>query len=668
MSNVNIKRAVDNIKSGTTVYSAIVDVIVNAIDAIEDKKEKNGDVTIIVERSDKLELDGSVQEIENIEIIDNGIGFTDENRNSFDTLYSDQKISEGGKGFGRFICLKYFENLNVDSVYKKGDDFKRRTFRMGKKNEIIENEKIDSSESKTTGSIIRLLSVKSGKFPDKKLQTIAKNLIEKLLPYFLSEDYSCPQIVLTEKDKSDSIILNNYANDQRLGAIKEIDVAEKTFILNGNNSNYDFNVRIFKFYNPKNQKSKISLVAHRREVTDTAIHNYIPEFIDEFYEKNKDGSDAREKNFVVKAYVFGNYLDKNVSLERGGFEFQKDDDILLGISQSEIERAASIIAKQAVGEEITTRQEKKKAHIKSYVEEQAPWHKDILENIDLSKIAFNPTYEEIEASLQKEKYVQEVSIKRDVNKLLADSNRENLKDNVTEIVRKISGTSKNDLVHYIAFRRNILDIFKRSLELDPDGKYSSEGIVHDIIFPRRSDSEITSFENHNLWIVDERMNFTEYVSSDLPLNGVNSERPDLIVYDRGVLFRGDNEASNPVIIFEFKKPQRDDFVNPSSKEDPVQQIVRYVNNIRDGKYKTPAGREILITENTPFYGYVVCDLSPKVKKWLETEKEFKPMPDLLGWFQRRENINLYIEILSWDKVLKESFMRNKIFFHKLNII
>jgi hypothetical protein len=45
------------------------------------------------------------------------------------------------------------------------------------------------------------------------------------------------------------------------------------------------------------------------------------------------------------------------------------------------------------------------------------------------------------------------------------------------------------------------------------------------------------------------------------------------------------------MIFEFKKPQRDDFVNPSSQEDPVQQIVRYVNNIRDGKYKTPEGRE-----------------------------------------------------------------------------
>ena len=43
------------------------------------------------------------------------------------------------------------------------------------------------------------------------------------------------------------------------------------------------------------------------------------------------------------------------------------------------------------------------------------------------------------------------------------------------------------------------------------------------------------------------------------------------------------------------------------------------------------------------------------------------MPDRLGFFQWRENINLYIEVLSWDKVLKDANMRNKIFFHKLGI-
>jgi hypothetical protein len=192
-------------------------------------------------------------------------------------------------------------------------------------------------------------------------------------------------------------------------------------------------------------------------------------------------------------------------------------------------------------------------------------------------------------------------------------------------------------------------------------------VVHDIIFPRKGDTDITSFHDHNLWIVDERLNFTTYVSSDLPLNGGNTDRPDLLVYNKRVLFRGDNEASNPITIFEFKKPQRDDFVNPSSREDPVQQIVRYVNDIRDGKYKTPEGRKILVAENTPFYGYIVCDLTAKVETWLEREKNFTPMPDRLGWFQWMGNINLYVEVISWDKVLKDAKMRSQIFFQKLGI-
>ena len=167
--------------------------------------------------------------------------------------------------------------------------------------------------------------------------------------------------------------------------------------------------------------------------------------------------------------------------------------------------------------------------------------------------------------------------------------------------------------------------------------------------------------------MDERLNFTNYVSSDVPLDGKNTERPDLLVYNRRVLFRGDNEASNPITIFEFKKPQRDDFVNPSSREDPVQQIVRYVNEIRDGKYKTPEGLKMLVAENTPFYGFVVCDLTSKVEAWLEREKDFKPMPDRLGWFQWMGNINLYVEVISWDKVLKDAQMRNQIFFQTLGI-
>jgi len=76
---------------------------------------------------------------------------------------------------------------------------------------------------------------------------------------------------------------------------------------------------------------------------------------------------------------------------------------------------------------------------------------------------------------------------------------------------------------------------------------------------------------------------------------------------------------------------------------------------------------MLVAPNTPFYGYVVCDLTTKIETWLDREKMFKPMPDRLGWFRWLENINLYMEVIDWDKILKDAKMRNQIFFQKLGI-
>ena len=43
------------------------------------------------------------------------------------------------------------------------------------------------------------------------------------------------------------------------------------------------------------------------------------------------------------------------------------------------------------------------------------------------------------------------------------------------------------------------------------------------------------------------------------------------------------------------------------------------------------------------------------------------MPDKQGSFSWNGNVNLYIEVLSWEKVLKDAQMRNKVFVHKLGI-
>jgi hypothetical protein len=668
MSSVNIRRAVENIRTNTTVYTPIVEVVVNAIQAIESNGGKNGKIAIRVQRGPQFEMDGGLPEVSGFTVEDNGIGFNDKNLDSFDTLYSDFKIADGGKGFGRFICLKYFDGLDVESVYLDDKAPKLRKFSMGTTNEIVVGEKTTPAPKRKPGTVVSLKELKKPKLLEKKLNTIGRNIVEKLLPYFITEDYSCPNIVLSEKDGTDPIVLNEFFNNELKGVIKEIPIASNKFQLKGiEDAMEEFTVRVFKVFFQNNQKSRISLVAHKREVSGSVLHNYIPEFNEDFYEKGSSGQPDHERNYIIKAYVFGSYLDANVSLERGGFEFPVERDMHSGISLVEIECRAAEIAREAVGADIAIRQQKKKDRVQAYVDEVAPWHKTILQKVDLTSMPYNASNEEIEGRLQQEKYAQEAKIKREVVQILAEGDLSSLPENVLRVLGEISDTGKNDLIHYIALRRNILDIFGKSLERDSTGTYKAEGIVHDIIFPRRADTESTPFSDHNLWIIDERLNFTTYASSDLPLNGGTTERPDLIAYDKRVLFRGDNEASNPITIFEFKKPLRDDFVNPSSKEDPVQQIVRYVNDIRDGKFLTPNGRKMNVEANTPFYGYVVCDLTPKVENWLEREKNCKPMPDRQGWFLWIDNINLYIEVIGWDKVLKDAKMRNRVFFDKLGI-
>lgn len=667
MSNVNVKRAVENIRSGTNVYTPLVEMVVNAIQAIEARKPEKGKVEIVVHRSSQQELEGGSPAVESFTVIDNGIGFNDLNRDHFDTLYTDHKIAQGGKGFGRFTCLKYFDDLIVESIFEAHDGLKKRSFKMGKEKDIIVAETVEDCLVGDIGSHVKLQKIRGRGFPDKQLKTIARTLVERLLPYFIDSEYECPNISIKEEDGSGPITLNDFVSNQLAAMIKEIPLKSGTIVLGAGEVSQTFSVRVFKFFSPRNQKSKISLVADRREVTDTAIHNYVPEFVDEFFEDRAGGQDDHERNYIVKAYVFGSYLDANVSVERGGFEFPKSDDLLHEISQAQIEEAAAKIAREALGETITARQEKKSRQVQEYVETVAPWHRGIAEDVDLSAMAYNPAPEQIETFFQKEKFRQEVSIRQQVERILQETDASELKDGLPKILDQISKTSRNDLIHYIAMRKHVLTLFGRSFELGEDGKYPSEGTVHDIIFPRKGDSGVTAFESHNLWIVDERLNFTNFVHSDKPLAGGTSERPDLLGFGRPVLFRADNEASNPITILEFKKPGRDNFVNQSSKEDPVKQIVRYVNSVRRGKYKTPKGKQILVSDNTPFYGYVMCEITAKVKEWLETEQQFTPMPDGLGWYHWFPNINLYMEVLSWDKVLRDAQMRNSIFFHKLGI-
>lgn len=674
MSNIHIKRAVSNIREKTSIYTPIVEAIVNSIQAIKSKNEENGLVTVILKRNGQLELDGTQsidRKIEEIQIGDNGIGFNEINRESFDTLYSDLKINEGGKGFGRLTYLKYFDHVWVNSVYRKKDGtYWSFNFKMGDGKHFIIGETSRREEASQTGSIIRLSGLKKKSALNQSAKIIARNLFELLLPYFITDEYSCPTIVLMEEDESERITLNEYLSSKD-AVIKELPLLKSEFSLQGNESCHDFKVRLFKIFSPGSKVSKISLVADKRVVETAFLHRYIPEFEDEFFEPSSN-PELPGRNYIIKAYVFGKYLDDNVSIERGGFNFRKDreesGELYTEICQTEIEREAAELANAAFSGEVASRLERKKGIIQEYVEQQAPWHRETFEGVDLNEFPLHPKPEEIEAILHREQFKTETKLRVQVKSILDKDESSDQSDEMARAVaRNISEKSKSELIHYVALRKYLLDLLGKKLEYREDGKHHTEGAVHDIIFPMKKDTDRIPYEGHNLWILDERLSFTNYVSSDIPFDTGNTERGDVIVYGHRVAMRGDNIATNPITIFEFKRPGRDDFADPSSTEDPIAQIIRYTNRLRDKKFKTPVGRPMEVTGNTPFYGYVVCEITPKVEVWLEREKSFTPMPDGKGWFSYLSGPRIYIEVLSWDKVLTDAILRNKIFFHKLGI-
>ena len=86
MSTVNVDGVVKSIK-GTTPFTPLVEIVFNAIQAIEEADISDGKIEIRVIRGGQECTDGRY-EIVGFEIEDNGIGFDQVHLDAFDELYT----------------------------------------------------------------------------------------------------------------------------------------------------------------------------------------------------------------------------------------------------------------------------------------------------------------------------------------------------------------------------------------------------------------------------------------------------------------------------------------------------------------------------------------------------------------------------------------------------
>ncbi|MCK5523729.1 MAG: ATP-binding protein [Thiomargarita sp.] len=642
----------------------LLEAIINAIHAIEDLGTNEGRIDIYLER-DETQLffeETQIPPIKNIVVEDNGIGFTADNFKSFQTSDSSFKRTKGAKGIGRFVWLKAFKKVQVDSQFQENGRYWTRIFDFVLSENGFENvqlKEIETTEPKTRIKLQQFKEEYQRAFP-KTIDAVALRIIEHYLIYFISE--ACPLITIHDSENGQTMILNAlYEKGISPHLLREKFQAKyETFEI--------INVKVY--LSRRQNRSEIHLCANYRDVLTEKLGKWLPD-VDQI--TDEDG-----KRFVFIAYISSQYLDYHVNAERT--DFLLEDEEGFWVSKSDIIRSAiNHIKNNYLKHYLAKIQQTKQQRIDSYIKTTAPQYRHLLkyQAASLSEIPLKSLDDgSIDLELYKRSAKIELELKEKGQKFLSRpltdiKDLASYKAEYNKYIEQENDLGKAKLAQYIAHRKIILTLLSNSLERGDDGKYSLEESVHGLIFPLRQTSDDIDYEKHNLWIIDEKLAYHKYLASDLPLNQLgivdvdSLERPDLIIFDSHFALVEDSTPFSSVVIVEFKRPLRKNY---PKEENPIEQVCGYIEKIQGGTVTNKAGRPIPVNRNTPFYCYIICDITEKIKRHARVAS-LTPMPSgtYKGYFGYIPPYNAYIEILSYDKLLEDAKKRNQILFDKLNL-
>lgn len=134
---INIAGQVGQIKlSKVKALWPLFETVVNSIQSLEDTVEANKEILIeaIRENINQIPIKSDVFSTDDLThfdefiITDNGNGFNTENYTSFLEAYSQLKVKKGCKGIGRFLWLKAFDEVIIDSTYTENGKWYHRHF------------------------------------------------------------------------------------------------------------------------------------------------------------------------------------------------------------------------------------------------------------------------------------------------------------------------------------------------------------------------------------------------------------------------------------------------------------------------------------------------------------------------------------------------------------
>ena len=659
----------------------VFDAVVNSIHSIEEAgiSSENGTITVEILRkvtTGQFDFKGgqkkrgpdAIDDIVSFKVIDNGIGFNDVNMRSFNTLDSEYKAAKGCRGVGRLLWLKAFDKAVINSIYRDETDvLKPRAFVFDAASGI-RGKKISNAPGDATRSTCVQLDGFRKRYREasnKTIRTIANSLFEHCLWYFVRKG-GAPTIIVKDKDIDESIKLDDIYEEHMVSS-----AVSETISIKEN----DFELTHVKLRAHSSQAHIIAFCASNRPVQEENITGKIPGLYGKIRDVNGE--------FVYACYVSSPFLDENVRSERTGFDIEEKVEEIFAekeISLSEIRDAIISKASEHLSKYLEENKKKAKDRVEDFVSHKAPRYRPILKRIPEDKLHFDPNISDKELDLTLHKHLSEIE-----GKLLADGHdvmkpreREDYPQyyrRLQEYLKTAEDIKKSDLVNYVFHRKVILDLLEQAIQRGEDGKYAREDLIHNLIMPMQKDSNEIMFDSCNLWLLDERLAFHNYLASDktllsMPITGcTETKKPDICglnVFDNPILVsEGDRLPLASIVVIEIKRPMRNDAVEGEEK-DPIEQALGYLDKIRHGTVQTALGRPIPKSENIPGFCYVICDITPSIERRCKMHDAIITI-DGLGYFFYKKNFKAYVEVISFDRLVNTAKERNRAFFDKLGL-
>jgi len=469
---------------------------------------------------DTLDIEDTKKSIEKITVEDDGDGFTEKNTESFQKYRSAHKRHLGAKGTGRFLYLKIFKEIYIESLNKKIEFMIDRDIKVSE---------VDKFLDKTILFLNR---------PKKNFRVDFESFEQKIRDHFIAYF----------KLLNDEVKIRVYEND-----IEKFQISSKE-------------IPIFK--------TKVFNIHHHEFILSYVFESqYIKEY-DGFYcagervvIKNSNLDFKKKlKNFYGMNIIYllsSKYLDTNVNETRDNFIMNPSrtsaglySDLAWKDIHDELANQFKIIAKEndINIEDISKKRLEESRKIAPYLS----YYLRDNENAFTSEVLLKQAKSRLEAD----------------KKLLREKN-----EKIDNYQHLLGIVTQSELAEYIFDRQKKIDFLKK---LTNDDK-TLEKEIHNLFMKQNTIDTVEDYQSNNLWLFDDRFMTYDKVFSEAQIKSIfpelieNVKRPDILSLSV-VSNTYNKEDITDIVIIELKRA--DERIDPSGAETQLLRYSRYINDNR----------------------------------------------------------------------------------------